>query len=143
MNGYKSFAEIAVGDKAGYAKTMTEAETYIGVGLIGALNPVHIDEEYCRKTRFKRRIGVALLVYALAVNTAENFLVGPGTTLVSLDGKFVAPVYFGDTIRAEVEVIAKDAATRMVRFKHTLTNQDGNEVMVGEFSLKATGGEIS
>jgi 3-hydroxybutyryl-CoA dehydratase len=136
MNGYKSFEEIAIGDKVSYAKTMTEAETYIGVGLIGALNPVHIDEEYCKKTRFKKRIGVALMVYALSVNTAENFLVGPGSTLVAMDGKFTAPVYYGDTIKTEVEVINVDAAAQTVSFNHVMTNQDGNTVMLGEFCLK-------
>jgi 3-hydroxybutyryl-CoA dehydratase len=135
MNGYKNFEEIAVGDKMSYAKTMTETETYLGVGLIGALNPIHIDEEYCKTTRFKKRIGVGLLIYALTVSVAENFMVGPGTQLVSVDVKFTAPVYFGDTIRAEVEVISKDPVTRIVAFRNALNNQDGITVLVGEFSL--------
>lgn len=122
-----------------YAKTMTEAETYLGVGLIGALNPVHIDEEYCKKTRFKRRLGVGLLVNALAVSAAENFLVGPGTQLVSLDAKFVAPVYFGDTVTAELEVIGTDSEEQTVTFKNTMTNQDGNPVLLGEFKLRVRG----
>ncbi len=136
MHRYEDFHHIIIGDKVTYAKTMTETETYIGVGLIGALNPVHIDEEYCKGTRFKKRIGLAMLVYALSVSTAENFMVGPGTVLTSLDGKFVAPVYYGDTISTEVEVVAKDASARTVTFKHTMTNQDGNTVMLGEFTLK-------
>lgn len=141
MRGYKNFEGIQVGDRVEYAKTMTEAETYIGVGLIGALNPVHIDEEYCKKTRFKSRMGVGLLVNALSVSAVENFMVGPGTQLVSLDATFVAPVYFNDTIKAIVEVTGKDPEKHTVSFKHEMINQDGKVVLAGQFTVKVMEGD--
>lgn len=136
MFNYKNFQDIIVGNKISYAKTITTTEIYLGAGLVGSLNPIHIDEEYCKKTRFQKRIAVGIQVSFLPVTVAQNFLVGLGTTLVSLDVKFVAPVYLGDTIQAEVEILKKDSQNKIITFKDTLTNQDGKIVNLGEFSLK-------
>jgi len=127
---------IKVGDKAVNGKTMTEAETYLGVGLIGALNPVHIDKIYCAKTRFKKPIGVGLLVNTLSVHTAQNCLLMQPSVLVSLDATFTAPVYFGDTIVASVEVTGIDEDQGIISFTNEMKNQDDATVLVGKFSLR-------
>lgn len=45
--------------------------------------------------------------------------------------KFKAPVRFGDTIKAEVEVIEKNEFRNIVKLKTTCINQDGKVVLTG------------
>ena len=45
-----------LGDKASFSKTISEGDIYQFAGITGDFNPMHVDEEYCRKTRFGKRI---------------------------------------------------------------------------------------
>jgi 3-hydroxybutyryl-CoA dehydratase len=141
MYGYKNFDEINIGDSYSYSRTVTEMETYIAVGIIGAINPVHIDEEYCKKTQFKSRIGLALQYNTLAVNVAENFMVGPGSKLLEIDSTYIIPVYYGDTLTAKVKITGKNKEDTTVDFATEMLNQDNKTLLIGTFKLKVMEGE--
>ena len=49
-------SDFKEGDTASFAKTITEVDIHMFVGVTGDTNPVHIDEEYAKKTRFGGRI---------------------------------------------------------------------------------------
>ncbi len=59
-------------------------------------------------------------------------LPGKGTIYLQQQVKFVAPVHFGDTITATVEVVEKNVEKNRVKLKTTCTNQDGQVVVDGE-----------
>jgi 3-hydroxybutyryl-CoA dehydratase len=59
-------------------------------------------------------------------------LPGPGTIYMRQSLNFLAPVRFGDTITALVEVIDVIAEKNRVRLKTTCTNQEGTVVLDGE-----------
>jgi 3-hydroxybutyryl-CoA dehydratase len=115
---------------------MTETETYLSVGLFGALNPIHIDEIYCSKTRFKKPVAVGLLVNTLSVHTVQNCILLCPSVLTTLDATFIAPVYFGDTIRADVEITEINETENIVSFKHEMKNQKEETILVGKISLR-------
>src|SRR5476649_517151 len=56
MSGFKTFEEFAVGDKAVFSKTMTEADILLFAAVSGDNYELHIDEEYAKTTRFGRRV---------------------------------------------------------------------------------------
>ena len=56
---------------------------------------------------------------------------GPGTIYLGQELKFTAPVRFGDTIKAEVEVIEKKEEKNIMKLSTTCTNQDGVVVLKG------------
>ncbi len=60
MSG-KTIAEINVGDKADFTKTISEGDVYNFAGVTGDMNPMHINEEYAKKTFFKKRIAHGML----------------------------------------------------------------------------------
>lgn len=94
----KHWDDIQIGDVSTFSKTMTETDMILWVGLTGDMNPVHIDKEYGKTTRFKDVIVPGLLVAGLisTVMTKATFgNVYSGQTL-----KFLKPVYVGDTITA-------------------------------------------
>ena len=52
MNG-KSIDDIAVGDHAEVAKTISESDVYTFAGVTGDFNPAHVNEHYASGTFFK------------------------------------------------------------------------------------------
>ncbi|SMC48765.1 MaoC family dehydratase [Papillibacter cinnamivorans] len=124
--------EIQIGDKAFTEKTISETDVYLFAGITGDLNPAHVNQAEAEKTMFKGRIAHGILVSGLISTVLGMQLPGPGTIYLSQELKFTAPVRFGDTIRAEAEVIEILADKNKVRLKTTCTNQDGKTVISGE-----------
>ncbi len=62
-------------------------------------------------------------------------LPGPGTIYVKQDLKFLAPVKFNDTIKAEVEVIEKITDKNIIKVKTVCTNQNDEMVLTGEATV--------
>lgn len=125
-------SEIYVGQKASMTKTITEGDVLVFAGATGDLNPVHINEEVASKTRFKTRIAHGMLSVSLIAATLGCELPGAGSIYVSQSVKFKAPVFLGDTITAELEVIAKDVERNRLTLKTICYNQTGQVVIEGE-----------
>jgi acyl dehydratase len=92
------------------ARTVTEADIVIYAGLSGDYNPLHIDEEYCRKTQFGGRIAHGPLVYGIAAGLLFQLHLYDDTMIALLgfeDLRFTKPVKPGDTIHARVRVLEK------------------------------------
>ncbi len=135
----REYDDIAVGDVAAVAKTISESDVYTYAGITGDLNPAHVNAEWARGTRFQRRIAHGLLVAGLISRAIGNELPGSGTIYVSQSLTFLAPVFFGDTIEAKVEVIEK-LERRRIRLRTTCTNQEGTIVIEGEAVVSAPRG---
>lgn len=128
----KTINEIKLGDKASTEKTISESDVYLFAGITGDLNPAHVSQVAAEKSMFKGRIAHGILVSGLISKVLGMQLPGPGTIYLSQDLKFVAPVRFGDTVTAEVEVIEIIPEKNRIRLKTTCTNQDGKTVITGE-----------
>jgi 3-hydroxybutyryl-CoA dehydratase len=59
-------------------------------------------------------------------------LPGPGTVFMSQSLRYLAPTYLGDTLTAEVEVLAVKPDKPVCQLKATITNPDGTAVLEGE-----------
>jgi acyl dehydratase len=57
---------------------------------------------------------------------------GPGTVFLSQNWKFTAPVFIGDTIMAEAEVLSIHATKPVTQLKIAITRQNGETVLEGE-----------
>lgn len=127
----KSIEEIAIGEKASFSKTITEGDVYLYAGIIGDLNPAHINEEAAKKGIFGKRIAHGMLTAGLVSTVLGMKLPGEGTIYMGQELKFTKPVYFGDTITATVEVCEK-VKDKFIKMKTTCTNQNGEVVLDGE-----------
>ncbi|MTI70710.1 MAG: MaoC family dehydratase [Firmicutes bacterium] len=123
--------ELKIKDKESIQKTISETDVYLYAGITGDLNPAHINEEVAKKTFFKGRIAHGMLTAGLVSAVLGMKLPGPGTIYLSQELKFTAPVRFGDTVKAEVEVIQKIEDKNIVKLKTTCTNQLGDTVLEG------------
>ena len=92
------------------ARTVTEADIVMFAGLSGDYNPLHIDEEFCKKTQFGTRIAHGPLVYAIAAGLLFQLHLYDDTLIAFLGFdslKFTKPVKAGDTIHARIKVLEK------------------------------------
>ena len=124
-------ADINIGDTANFQKTITETDVYLYAGITGDNNPAHINAVEAEKGRFKGRVAHGMLVAGLVSAVLGVKLPGPGTIYLGQELKFTAPVKFGDTIDAVVEVIEKREEKNIIKLKTVCTNQDGTVVIEG------------
>ncbi len=128
----KTIKQIKLGDTAYFSKTVSESDVYLYAGITGDLNPAHINEAHAKNTFFKTRIAHGLLTAGFISSVLGMQLPGPGTIYMRQSLNFLAPVRFGDTITAKVEVVEVIAEKNRVRLKTTCTNQEGTVVLDGE-----------
>ena len=113
LNGY-DFEDLAIGIKASFAKTITEADIILFAGASGDNNAMHINEEFARTTPFKGRIAHGMLTASVISAAIAGRLPGPGTVYLSQNLRFKAPVRPGDTVQATVTVKELQAEKKRV-----------------------------
>ena len=123
---------LKVGDLATFSKTITDDDIRQFADLVLDHNPVHLDDEFAKKTRFGRRIAHGMLGASLISATIGNKLPGPGTIYLGQNLQFVEPFFPGDTITAKVTVIKIREDKPIVTLETVCSNQNGNTVIKGE-----------
>jgi 3-hydroxybutyryl-CoA dehydratase len=124
-----------VGQQASFTKTVTESDVTTFAGLIGDFNPIHVDAEYARKSRFGRRVAHGIFTAGLISAVLGTKLPGPGAIYLSQQLEFLAPVYIGDTITAKVGVTSWRAEKRIITLKTDAYNQKERQVVTGKAVL--------
>ncbi len=122
-------ARFAVGERVSFARTFTEGDMSLFIGATWDVNPYHTDDQFAAQTRFGRRIVPGLLPASMATHLGGLW----GFLATEINVLFVGPVYVGDTVRLDVEIVDVDPRGR-VRAKCLWTNTDGDEVLRGEFA---------
>lgn len=127
----KTITEISLGEQASFQKTISETDVYLFAGISGDINPVHLNEVEASKTLFKGRIAHGILVSGFISAVLGNQLPGPGTIYLGQELTFTAPVRFGDTVKATVEVIEIIQEKNIIKLQTICTNQDEKVVIKG------------
>ena len=122
---------ISIGQSHARSFTITSEMINGFARYSGDMNPVHLDDEYASKTVFKKRIAHGFLVGSFISAVIGNEFPGNGTIYLSQSMKFRAPVFIGDTIKVEIEVIDIPKPNR-VYLKTTCLNQNGILIIDGE-----------
>ena len=128
----KTYDELEIGQEAGFSKTISESDVYLFAGVSGDFNPLHVNEQYAKTTRFKTRIAHGVLPQSLIAPVLGMKLPGLGSVAVEIRTRFKAPTFFGDTITATARVAEKLPEKRWVRMELSWTNQEGIVVAEGE-----------
>ena len=128
------FEDLAVGMAEEYSHTITDDDVAAFAALTGDTNPVHLDQEYAARTRFKAPIVHGLLTSSYISTVLGTKLPGAGAIYLSQTLKFLAPVYHGDTVIARAEIIELIAEKSRAIFKCTC-RVDDRLVLEGEAML--------
>ena len=95
---------LSVGDTFTLKKTISNNDVFMFAEVTGDENPLHLDDEYAKKTMFGERIAHGMISAGIISGVIGMYLPGPGTTYLSQDLRFLKPVKIGDTVTVEVEV---------------------------------------
>jgi 3-hydroxybutyryl-CoA dehydratase len=131
--------QLVLGDQDRFSKTITEADVTTFAGLVGDFAPQHVDAEYARRSRLGRRTAHGMLAGGLISAVMNTRLPGPGCTWLSQQLEFLAPIFIGDTLTAEVEVIAWEPQRRLLTLKTGCRNQEDRQVVAGQATLIVPG----
>lgn len=124
-----------VGQKASFGKTITETDIYNYAGICGDFNPVHVNKKEAEKSIFGRQVAHGMLVSSFISTVLGMYLPGPGTIYMGQNLKFLAPVYVGDTVTAEVEIV-EISEKGNAKLLTNIMNQEGKVVISGEAYVK-------
>lgn len=124
--------DLIAGQKAFRSITLTVGHVRAYAEMTGDYNPLHFDEEFTSRTKFKKLVVQGGLTTGLLHALVAMDMPGPGTVFLSQNWKFTAPVFIGDTITAEAEVLSVHATKPVTQLKMTIKRQEGETVLEGE-----------
>lgn len=138
------YDELELGQKISHrnARTITEMDNVLFCGLTMNSQPLHLNEEFAKGTQFGQRIVNGVLTMGLVVGLTVPELT-EGTIVANLSYDRVVhpkPVFHGDTIGVETEVLEKrpsksNPARGIVKLLHKGLNQRGEVVVEIERSV--------
>jgi len=124
---------LSVGQRASRSLTLTARHVAAFADLSGDRNPLHFDESFAKATdKLDGLIVQGGLTTGLLHALVAMDLPGPGSVFLSQNWKFTAPVYIGDTITAEAEVLSVHATKPVCQLAMRVTRQTGETVLEGE-----------
>lgn len=134
-----TFNDLQLGQKASVQKTFTAADVTAFAGISLDVNPIHMSDKYAENSIFGKRIVHGILTSGLISAVLANKLPGPGTIYLGQELRFTRPVYLGDDITAEVEIVELREDKHIVKLNTTCYNQDGKVVISGMATVKFDG----
>lgn len=120
-----SFEEISVGLKHSFELIINEELEESFAKISGDFNPLHTNDEYAKTTKFGKRVCHGMLLASFFSRLVGMYLPGKNALYFSQNLNFVKPCFIGDKITIQGEVIDKSVATRMIKIKTTIKNQEG------------------
>jgi acyl dehydratase len=134
---------VKVGDGSTFSKTVGEYDVYGFAGITGDFSPNHVDKSYMEKSSYGQLQAHGALMVGY-MSTASTLAVAhtraqSEETAVSLGYdrvRFLAPVYFGDTVTVDYRISAIDTERRRATGDIKITKQDGTLVAIATHILK-------
>jgi len=146
MSAEKSHLEdFKVGEKAvSPGRTVTEADIVMFASLSGDWTELHTNAEYMKNSVFGQRIAHGMLTLSIASGLGLRTTERPPVEVLAFLGmdkvRLTAPVFIGDTIRVESEVVEARPSKSMpgagiLKFKNAVKNQRDEDVATWETAL--------
>jgi len=130
------FDDIKSGDIAELKHVLTKEDVQAFAALTGDFNPLHVDEDFAKKTLFQKPVVHGMLSASFISTIIGTILPGGGALWMSQTLEFLRPAHIGDTIRVLANVKQKSLATRVLILNIVVSNQNGEELIKGESSVK-------
>ncbi len=132
------FEDLNVGDSwKSLGRTVTEADVVNFAGMTGDYDPLHVDHEYARSTPFGKPIAHGLLGLSWVAGLGSH---SPTVRTIAFlriaKWEFLRPIYVGDTVHVENEVIEKSLKGRRsghITWCRRLYNQCDEVLQEGHF----------
>ena len=129
-DGYK-FEDLSIGMSHETHHTITAEDIEKFAEVSGDYNPLHMDEDFAKKTPFGQRIAHGALTASYISGILGNDLPGPGSIFVGLSMRFRRPVFIGSHVTVRAEVSELEERGNRVTLKVTCS-VDGKAAISGE-----------
>ncbi len=126
-----SWQAPTIGARATLTRTFGREDVEAFAVLSGDRNPLHFDEAFAARTRVGRLVVQGGLTTGLFNALVATDLPGPGSVFLHQEWDYPAPVFIGDTITAEVEVLDARLDKPITRLACVARRADGTEVLRG------------
>lgn len=135
---------IQVGETAVFSKTVGESDVYQFAGITGDFAPNHVNEQFMKTTPFGQRVAHGALTLAFSSTTSTMIVtksLEKGSVYVPMSlgydrVRFLKPVFIGDTITVQYEIVQMDHDRLRSKSKIEAVNQNGETVMVADHIMK-------
>jgi acyl dehydratase len=136
---YEDFEENKIYSTS--TRTITETDLVSFTTLCGFFEPLFVDRGYVEKeTAFDKRIAPGAMTFSMAegLTLLSGVLYKTGIAFLGTDMEIHRPVFVGDTLHVEMELLNKREVKKqdrgVVTFLHRVKNQEGKTVM--EYRIK-------
>lgn len=126
------FKKIKVGMTRNFDVLITARLVADFARLSGDRNPLHVDEKFARKTRFKRKVAHGMLVSSFFSRLVGMCLPGEGALYFSQTLHFKRPTFEGDRVRVEGRVTRKSLKLKLLTIETRIVKSTGEIVVEGE-----------
>ncbi|MBC7900964.1 MAG: MaoC family dehydratase [Saprospiraceae bacterium] len=127
--------DIKIGERFSTERQVTDDLIRKFAEVSGDFNPIHLDEEFAKTTRFGRRIAHGMLSGAFISAVLGNEFKERKIIYLSQTMKFVAPVFIGDTVTASGTVLRIREEKGIVILETLCKNQHGETLVKGEAAV--------
>ena len=111
-----SIDDIFIGMEVSSKRVITESDINDFAKLSGDTNPIHLDENYAKNSRYRKKIAHGLLSASFFSDLFGTKLPGTGCVYTSQSLKFKRPIYVGDEVNTYIKVKSIDKKTNKIIF---------------------------
>lgn len=124
--------DLNLGDSYSTTREVTDELLRKFAEVSGDYNPIHLDDDFAKTTRFGRRIAHGMLSGAFISAVLGYELERGKVVYLSQTLKFTAPVFLGDTVTASATITNIRDDKGIVTLATVCTNQNGERLVAGE-----------
>ena len=122
---------IEVGHTASFTTKVTDQMVRQFADLTGDRNPIHLDDEYAAKSRFKQRIAHGMIVGGL-ISRALVDGIGTGGIYLGQNLKFVNPVFIDDNVTVTIKITGLRSEKGIATVETNAVKDNGDIVVKGD-----------
>lgn len=131
-----TIGDIHLGQTASLDVVISDDKVADFADLTGDYSPLHMNEEFARRTPFRQRIAHGFLGYAYISTLVGMCLPGENATILNHSARYLKPVKIGDRLTIEGKVASKEDAIGKITLDITITNQKREIVTDGTVAVK-------
>ena len=123
--------ELEIGQKRKFSVKITESLINEFAKISGDYNPLHVDEQYAKSTKFGKRICHGMLLGSFFSKMVGMYLPGKNALYFSQTLNFRLPCFINDEVSVEGEILEKSMASRIITVKTSVYDRQGKCLVDG------------
>lgn len=126
-----TFEQIEIGQKKEFKVTIPESLVNDFAKLSGDYNPLHMNDEYSKSTKFHSRVVHGMLLASFLSRMVGMYLPGKHALYLSQSLEFHNPCFLNDEIIISSVVIDKSDSTKIIKIESDIRNNNNQVLLSG------------